>query len=102
MELVFEKYDPNLEPSPQIELSSDLDGLHQNYCKIIMKTWQVYTVILLLMLSFSLIIFSLIHRLLEWINPPAVSLESRYVYKYVYHPLDTVLDSLLQHFHLHG
>ncbi|CAG8848270.1 36827_t:CDS:2, partial [Racocetra persica] len=27
--------------------------------------------------------------------------ESHYVYKYVYHPLDTVLDGLLQHFHLH-
>ncbi|CAG8801533.1 13768_t:CDS:2, partial [Racocetra persica] len=40
--------------------------------------------------------------LLKWINPPAVSLESRYVYKYIYHPLNTVLDSLLQHFHLHG
>ncbi|CAG8497025.1 17392_t:CDS:2 [Dentiscutata erythropus] len=79
MDLVFEKYDPNLEPSPQIELNSDLDELHQNYCKTIIKSW-----------------------LLEWINPPAVSLESRYVYKYVYHPLDTVLDGLLQHFHLHG
>ncbi|RIB27836.1 hypothetical protein C2G38_2159608 [Gigaspora rosea] len=102
IELVFEKYDPNLEPLPQIELSSDLDGLHQNYCKIIMKTLKVYTVISLLILSFNLIIFSSIHRLLEWINPPAVSLESRYIYKYVYHPLDTVLDGLLQHFHLHG
>ncbi|CAG8825876.1 15379_t:CDS:1, partial [Racocetra persica] len=36
MDLVFEKYDPNLEPSSQIELYSDLDGLHQNYCKAIM------------------------------------------------------------------
>ncbi|RIB01524.1 hypothetical protein C2G38_2230578 [Gigaspora rosea] len=39
--------------------------------------------------------------LLEWINPPAFNLESRYNYKYVYYPLDTVLDGLFQHFHLH-
>ncbi|CAG8715381.1 42756_t:CDS:2, partial [Gigaspora margarita] len=40
--------------------------------------------------------------LLEWINPPVVNLESHYVYKYIYHPLDTVLDDLLQYFHLHS
>ncbi|CAG8719596.1 14142_t:CDS:2, partial [Dentiscutata erythropus] len=79
MDLVFEKYNPSFEPSPQIELNSNLEDLHQNYCKTIMKSW-----------------------LLEWINLSAFNLESHYVYKYVYYPLDTVLDGLLQHFHLHG
>ncbi|KAF0466642.1 hypothetical protein F8M41_026145 [Gigaspora margarita] len=79
MDSIFAKYDSSLEPSPQIELNSDLDELLKEYCKAIMKTW-----------------------LLEWINPPAVILEARYVQKYVYHPLNIVLDELLQHYHLHG
>ncbi|CAG8798741.1 11954_t:CDS:2, partial [Gigaspora margarita] len=79
MDIVFEKYNPNFEPSTKIELNSDLEDLYKNYCKIIMKSW-----------------------LLEWINPPTVNLESHYVFKYIYHPLDTVLDGLLQYFHLHS
>ncbi|CAG8687958.1 38075_t:CDS:2, partial [Gigaspora margarita] len=79
IDLIFEKYNPNFEPSTQITFNSDLVDLYKNYCKRIIKSW-----------------------LLEWINPPAVNLESHYVYKYVYHPLDTVLDDLLQYFHLHG
>ncbi|CAG8781531.1 29679_t:CDS:2, partial [Racocetra persica] len=102
MDLVFEKYNSNLELSPQIELYFDLDRTHQNYCKAIMKSWQVLHYYIIVNLAFNLNIFSSIHRLLEWINLPAVSLESHYVYKYVYYPLDTVLDGLLQHFHLYG
>ncbi|CAG8807466.1 28281_t:CDS:2, partial [Racocetra persica] len=76
MDLVFEKYNLDLEPLPKIELNSDLDEYYQNYYKTIMK-------------------------LLEWINLPAVSLKSHYVYKYIYHPLNIVFDDLLQYFHLH-
>ncbi|CAG8516376.1 32874_t:CDS:2, partial [Racocetra persica] len=36
--LAFKKYNPNFEPSPQIELNSNLEDLYQNYCKQIMKS----------------------------------------------------------------
>ncbi|CAG8469349.1 8381_t:CDS:2, partial [Racocetra persica] len=39
IDLAFEKYNPNFEPSPQIELNSNLEDLHQDYCKQIMKSW---------------------------------------------------------------